>query len=491
MPERIPQSKTIRVTLKAYLSSDHSTAATGKTIAVVLSKNGGAFGNPSGGATNATEIGNGWYYVDLSTTDSGTLGPLIVRGTSSGVDDVEQVYDVVKSTNGGYEALPDTACTTNASLITSGTGTDQQSVAGGRGKSDVSHWNGSAVAAPDTAGYPVVTNKVGTGTGEINLSSGKVPATLASTDVTGNIAADLQTIKTQTITCAAGVTILASVGTAATSTAQTGDNYARLGSPAGASIAADIAAAKTDTAAIKAKTDNLPASPAAAGSQMDLVNAPNATAVGAIQSGLATSSALATVGSNVTGIKAKTDNLPADPASTGDVTGMATTIMTHGDAAWATATGFATSSALSTVGSNVTGIKAKTDNLPSNPAAVGSQMDLVNSPNATAITAMNTGLATSAALASLVSTVGVAGAGLTAVGLASTGLDNVTVTPPSGSPSGWNFRQQLSWLVQRFKGKVVYDVTGNNIKVYAEDLSTVISTQTVTVSGSLQSQGHI
>ncbi len=40
--------------------------------------------------------------------------------------------------------------------------------------------------------------------------------------------------------------------------------------------------------AIKAKTDNIPASPAAVGSQMDLVNAPNATAVTAIQNGLST-----------------------------------------------------------------------------------------------------------------------------------------------------------------------------------------------------------
>lgn len=38
------------------------------------------------------------------------------------------------------------------------------------------------------------------------------------------------------------------------STAQTGDNYARLGAPAGASIAADIAAVKTDTAAILVDT---------------------------------------------------------------------------------------------------------------------------------------------------------------------------------------------------------------------------------------------
>lgn len=68
---------------------------------------------------------------------------------------------------------------------------------------------------------------------------------------------DVDTIKTQAVTCAAGVTVLASVGTAATSTAQTGDGYARLGAPAGASVSADIAAAKVDTAAIKVQTDKL------------------------------------------------------------------------------------------------------------------------------------------------------------------------------------------------------------------------------------------
>ncbi len=40
---------------------------------------------------------------------------------------------------------------------------------------------------------------------------------------------DVETIKTQTITCAAGVTVLASVGTASASTAQTGDSFARIG----------------------------------------------------------------------------------------------------------------------------------------------------------------------------------------------------------------------------------------------------------------------
>ena len=40
-------------------------------------------------------------------------------------------------------------------------------------------------------------------------------------------------------------------------TAQTGDSFARLGAPAGASVSADIAAVKSDTGAIKTKTDSL------------------------------------------------------------------------------------------------------------------------------------------------------------------------------------------------------------------------------------------
>jgi hypothetical protein len=95
MSEPIYQSVARRVPFKAFLASDHVTPATGKTIPVVISKNGGAFGNPSAGATNATAIASGWYYVDLSTTDTATLGPLIVRGAEGTIDDAEAVFEVV------------------------------------------------------------------------------------------------------------------------------------------------------------------------------------------------------------------------------------------------------------------------------------------------------------------------------------------------------------------------------------------------------------
>jgi len=89
---------------------------------------------------------------------------------------------------------------------------------------------------------------------------------------------------------------------------QTGDSYARLGAPAGESVSADVAAVKAETAtivadtnelqtdltnggrldllvdAIKAKTDNLPAVPAAVGSEMTLTAAYDAAKTAASQS---------------------------------------------------------------------------------------------------------------------------------------------------------------------------------------------------------------
>jgi hypothetical protein len=121
---RIPQSVPVRRVLKAYLTSDHFTAATGKTLAVTISKNGGAFGNPSAGATNATEMGSGWYYVDLSTTDTGTKGPLVIRGTAASTDDVEIVHQVVDAHNADFDALPAVVANANGGLpILSSSGT--------------------------------------------------------------------------------------------------------------------------------------------------------------------------------------------------------------------------------------------------------------------------------------------------------------------------------------------------------------------------------
>jgi len=74
----------------------------------------------------------------------------------------------------------------------------------------------STYAGGDTSGVTTLLTRIG---GAITISGGKVAATMGATDYSGN-------------------------------TVQTGDAYARLGAPAGASVSADVAAVKSDSAAI-------------------------------------------------------------------------------------------------------------------------------------------------------------------------------------------------------------------------------------------------
>lgn len=127
------------------------------------------------------------------------------------------------------------------------------------------------------------------------LSNGwyKLALTTSHTNTVGDLALHI------TATGADPTDVVWEVESADQYSALTGDAYARLGAPASASVSSDIAAVKaqtaaieidtgtdipatlstiaayidTEVAAIKAKTDNLPASPAAVGSAMTLTSA--------------------------------------------------------------------------------------------------------------------------------------------------------------------------------------------------------------------------
>lgn len=177
MKERQQAVTTYPLPFLLVSSSDHVTPVTGATVTVVLSKNSAAFAAAAG---TVTEVGNGWYSLGGSglATDLDTLGPLVLHATATGADPTDSLFTVVPwnpfdGVRMGMTALPNAAAAASGGLLT-----------------------------------------YGTSTGQINPSSGKIPATLASTDVTGNVAADVQTIKTQTVTCAAGVTVGAYVGNA-------------------------------------------------------------------------------------------------------------------------------------------------------------------------------------------------------------------------------------------------------------------------------------
>lgn len=64
--------------------------------------------------------------------------------------------------------------------------------ASGRPEVNATHWSGTANATVDTAGYPKVTIKSGTGTGELNISSGIVDADVQEIDADATCATNLQ-----------------------------------------------------------------------------------------------------------------------------------------------------------------------------------------------------------------------------------------------------------------------------------------------------------
>ena len=161
----------------------------------------------------------------------------------------------------------------------------------------------AATAATPTAA--AVTGAVGSVTGAVGSVTGNVGGSVAS--VTGLTASDVGAIKTQTDKLAFTVAnqIDANVidWKGATAPAMTGDAFARLGAPAGLSVSADIAAVKSDTGTTLTDINT------GAGAIYTRIGAP---------AGASVSADVAAVKSELDAVKAKTDVLPASPAATGD-----------------------------------------------------------------------------------------------------------------------------------------------------------------------------
>lgn len=139
-------------------STDFKTAVTGATIAntdVKLRANGTTLSNKNSGG--GTHQANGMYSLTWDATDTANVGELAFSVVVSGALQVFGFYTVLE------EAVYDALFAASAPGYVA------------NAPVNVAQWNGSNVAAPDTAGYPKITIKVGTGTGEVNLSSGRVP----------------------------------------------------------------------------------------------------------------------------------------------------------------------------------------------------------------------------------------------------------------------------------------------------------------------------
>ena len=224
----------------------------------------------SGGMFELNAANNpGLYRLDLPdaacAAASGRFVDIFFQTSSTAVAIVPNVSEIELTgwnnqdgVHGGLSCLPNTAVSSNASLITSGTGTAQLSVTSGVASSNTTQWNGSAVASPATAGIPDVNVK--------NMNN------VAATAIT-------------TIKAVQGLTTADTIATYTGDTPQTGDNYARLGAPAGASVSADIAA-------IKAQTNNIATSAAIATAIWQDATAGDFTVASSIGKSLYTTGAL-------------------------------------------------------------------------------------------------------------------------------------------------------------------------------------------------------
>lgn len=224
----LKQSTAVNVTITLISSSDHIAGKTGATLTIYATK---AAGTPAAITPTVTELDStnapGVYKLAFTTSHTDTLGELQLHITATGADPLDVKWQV-------STYLPGEAATLQA----------DQAV-------NTTKFGGTSVTGRDLGASVLLS--AGTGTGQLDVTSGVVKANLAQilgtalTETAGQIAAAFKKL----------FDVAAPVFTA-TSVNQTGDNYARLGAPAGASVSADVAAVKTDTAAIKAKTDNLP-----------------------------------------------------------------------------------------------------------------------------------------------------------------------------------------------------------------------------------------
>lgn len=226
----------------------------------------------AGGGTVTEDGTTGFYKCALSQADTnGNDIGFNFTGTGAvpqTVNIITTACDPTVATNFGITALPATAVTTNASLLTSGTGTDQLSVTSGR--IDIGKLLGTAWLTPGTAGTPDVNVKLWNALTTVALPV--VPTVAGRTlDISagGEAGVDWANVGTpgSTVNLSATTTNLVNTVTTYTgNTVQTGDNFARIGA-AGAGLTAlgDTRIANLDaTVSSRLATSGYTAPPSAA-----------------------------------------------------------------------------------------------------------------------------------------------------------------------------------------------------------------------------------
>lgn len=271
-------------------STDHVTGKTGLSPTVTLSKNGAAFGAAAGAVT---EIGNGFYKVAGNATDSNTLGSLILHAEATGADDTDMILAVV--THNPYDVAEpgDEMLLTSAydAAKTASQAGDAMTLTAAYDKAKDDVLTPLAVVDGIVDAIKLKTDLIPASPAAVGsamtLAADSVNASALAADAVTEIQSGLATptnITAGTITTVTNLTNLPAItANWLTAAGIAADAVTEL--QAGLALEATLTAIKgagwsTETLAaidvlidaIKAKTDLIPASPAAVGSAMTLAN---------------------------------------------------------------------------------------------------------------------------------------------------------------------------------------------------------------------------
>lgn len=221
-------------TASQYIGFTAINASTGATMtgttgfAAYRVLDGGAQASATG---SVTDKGNGQYSFALSQADTNGNDCSILFTMTSMIA-VEKTFvttacDPTVATNFGITALPATACTTNASLITSGTGTAQLSVTSGLVTLAAVTHTGAVIptvttttTATNLTNLPAITTDWLTGTGVAASAVTKIQAGLATpTNITAGTITNVTNLTNAATAGDFTATQKASIGTAVAASA--------------------------------------------------------------------------------------------------------------------------------------------------------------------------------------------------------------------------------------------------------------------------------
>lgn len=264
MTEIKQSTATRELVFKLVQTTDGYTPVTSATPTVLIRKEGGSFASPAGAVT---EIAHGYYRVAANATDTNTLGTLVLYATATGARPADMAYNVVANLE-----------------------SDTFARIGAPGAGDIAN-DIDALSVQVSALQNLSASDV---RAELATELGRIDAAISSRS--SHTAAAVWSVATRTLTAqsdSAGVTTL----------------LTRLPGAITLTGGAVTVATNNDKTGYALAT-----APPTAGANATAVRAELATELARIDATVSSRNATAPDNAGIAAIKAKTDNLPSDPA---------------------------------------------------------------------------------------------------------------------------------------------------------------------------------